>query len=348
MLSATDINKLNQAFLEWPDLLAPYGHPDTEPAFTIGMETLGSVIRTNLSRGNYDPKELKDFLIKIGEWKMPRQKESHAVNVNKNTDQAIINTFQKLSQATDDLSRINICTGIAGFGKTTGQTRMASTILRFIWPEDYGVIDWRNWAVLSNCEYSFLSNPLLPKKSNGKNGLREAMYGASDFVQYVSVLRQLRPCLGLQNVADVDLALYGYSAKIWPFPKLEEILYEQSKLNKNLNSPAQIPLKAIYETYWDEWDKLIAFPLTDRIALKMAFLTKCLEVTPLGIKVLDDKTQQSVPYIDKHKRDLGDLERKISKSYAQDAEKEIESFVWNIRLKGMNLGVIKPRKSKRI
>ena len=105
--------------------------------------------------------EIRMFLVEVGHWKMPRARTSHEANVNRNNDSEIEEAFIHLAAGSGDRERIEACIELHGFGKGTGQTRMASAILRFLWPEDYGVIDWRNWAVLSDCDYQFLSRQTL-------------------------------------------------------------------------------------------------------------------------------------------------------------------------------------------
>jgi len=313
MLNNRDRENLLESFKLWPERLAPYGHPEREPDFTIGMEHLGDSVRDSMERGHFEPARLRHFLMQVGYWKMPRQRASHQSNVNRNTDSDILRTFDMLAKTSEDAERIEICTGLYGFGKGTKQTRMASTILRFLWPGGYGVIDWRNWAVLSNCEHTFLAEPLLPTIGGARTDLQHAIYDVPMYLEYLNVLRGILLDLGVERVADVDLALCSYSAEIWPFPSLEESLWWELKSEVEESRRKQLSLHKIYETYWKEWEYLENLPLHVQKELKIAFLWQ---------------------YHIKHRRDLQNLERKISGLSLKQAVNELEAFMWNMRLKG--------------
>lgn len=343
MLSKQDRENLLESFKLWPERLAPYGHPEREPDFTIGMEQLGASVRDSMERRHFEPASLRHFLIQVGYWKMPRQLASHQSNVNRNTESDILRTFDMLAQTSEDAKRIEICTGVWGFGKGTKQTRMASAILRFLWPDKYGVIDWRNWAVLSNCEHTFLSEPFLPTIGGSRTDLRSAVYDVPMYLAYLNVLRGILSNLNLERVADVDLALYSYSAEIWPFPRLEESLWFELESKVEESNQKQLPLHKIYETYWKEWEYLENLPLHIQKELKIAFLWRCLDITPKSIMVWDDASYMKVPYHIKHRRDLENLERKISGLSLKQTVNELDAFMWSMRLKGDGYGVIRIR-----
>jgi hypothetical protein len=222
MLDERDQTKLVESFKLWPERLKWYGHPEIEQEFTTRIEQLGRAIRSRIEQGDFDPASLRDFLVQVGYWKMPHELASHQSNVNRNSESQIVDTFKSLASTFHDRDRIQTCTRLHGFGDVTGQTRMASAILRFLWPEQYGVIDWRNWAVLSNCEFEFLSVPLVPAIASSRADLRKALYDVQKFLTYLNVLRGLQTALNFSRVADVDLALYSYSAEIWAFSRQEE------------------------------------------------------------------------------------------------------------------------------
>ncbi len=138
----------------------------------------------------------------------------------------------------------------------------------------------------------------------------------------------------------MDLALYSYSAEIWPFPRLEECLFTIAENRLNLIGSSNISLKQIYETYWEEWNRLKSYPATEQKAMKIAFLRSCLEVTPKNIFVWDEATQLKLPYHLKHDRDLTRLEQKIQELSPTRAVQELDSFMWNMRLKGDGYGVL--------
>ena len=343
LLTKKDREILREAFNQWPQRLTAYGHLEKEPHFTQRIETLGQETLRRLESNDFDAKQLRDFLIQVGRWKMPRSLESHQRNVKMNSDKDIIQVFQSLVQMQLDDERIATCTKLAGFGRSEGQTRMASAILRFLWPAKYGVIDWRNWAVLSNCGHAFLDRPLLKQLSPSPNALRNVFYGVSEFVDYIGLVRTLCSELGLLRAADVDLALYSHSAGIWPFPRVDVPPDLAKRLNlvqesANHDLP-RLKLHDIYETYWPLWEQFDQIPPVRQRDDKLNFLWSCLEITP-DVTVWDPPTQMKLPYKKKHQRDLEQIERKVAHLPPEKACEELDHFMWQMRLKGEGLGVI--------
>jgi hypothetical protein len=79
---------------------------------------------------------------------MPHKRASHEADVARNSDASLQAASRALVQDPDDRKRITIRIGLSGFGKEAGQARMESAILRSLWPEVHGIVDWRNWAIL--------------------------------------------------------------------------------------------------------------------------------------------------------------------------------------------------------
>lgn len=106
----------------------------------------------------------------------------------------ILNAFENIITAPSDENRISACTTLKGFGQGEGRTRMASAILRFLWPEDYGVVDWRNWMVLSNFRHKFLENPPLSKLGGSFKEYRECVIDKKRYVEYKKLNILTAPC----------------------------------------------------------------------------------------------------------------------------------------------------------
>lgn len=352
MLTESDRQRILDAYKVWPQLIGPYSHPNEEPGYTERLEQFGEDIRNRGEAALTDAPRLRKFLIDVGVWKMPRDREQHQAHVSRNTDESIRTAFGSLLTAyvdpamDADRRRVAACTSLVGFGHRTGQTRMASTALRFIWPEEYGVIDWRNWAVLSNCEHPFLSVRCLPMLADTRRGLKVALYDVERYLEYLAVLRRLGESLGLERMADVDLALYAYSAQVWPFPRLDmqfDVL--KSTLGSDVSEKQRrqgkrLRLHEIYETYWNEWSKLGDLPLGKQRDEKIDFLWMCLDITPQDIMVWDSVTEMRLPYHQKHRRDLNDLAQKVASFPPRRAVEELDAFMWHMRLKGEGHGVI--------
>ncbi|HUX88840.1 MAG TPA: hypothetical protein VMW65_17680, partial [Chloroflexota bacterium] len=161
MLSESDVKALKHAFGLWPERLNLYGHSEKEPGFTRRLEVDGAVLCRQIEAGILEVSRIRRFLVDVAHWKMPG-KQKLIEDVTQNEDQTIGEVFRRIGAVQTDRERISACTELSGFGRYTRSTKMASAILRFLWPKDYGVIDWRNYAVLSNFEHQFVSEAFLP------------------------------------------------------------------------------------------------------------------------------------------------------------------------------------------
>jgi hypothetical protein len=119
---------------------------------------------------------------------------------------------------------------------------------------------------------------------------------------------------------------------------LRQALSEQLHAKEAVAS--QLGLHEIYETFWPEWERLSDRPLQRQIALKLAFLELCLEFTPTNLVIWDQATLMKLPYHVKHRRDLEEVERKIAQVPAAQALRELDAFMFAMRLKGKGLGVL--------
>ena len=114
---------------------------------------------------------------------------------------------------------------------------MASTILRFVYPDEYCCVDWRNWLVLSYQRHprTGKTNQLFdsPPLNQLLNPFSSNTIRSQDYVRYLSVIRDLarnapraesEKSLDILSVlfrhygertpAEIDMAIFSYS---WDF-----------------------------------------------------------------------------------------------------------------------------------
>jgi len=122
--------------------------------------------------------------------------------------------------------------GIDGVGVPLG-----SAVLRFIFPDKFGCVDWRNWYVLSQCQNEdgkdnvLIEEPLLPALENPYSSVE---IGINFYCNYLQIIREIakrhpqRTELGAtlpltsgllrgfpeRTPAEIDMALFSYS---WAF-----------------------------------------------------------------------------------------------------------------------------------
>lgn len=128
---------------------------------------------------------------------------------------------------------------VRGYGFSGVDVPIASAILRFVFPDKYGSVGWRNWFVLSHTkapggeQNKLFSQPLLKPLSEHRSS---SEIGISHYKVYLQVLRQLaeehpertsaaQSIVVLEELlkryprrtpAEIDMALFAYSHKFIP------------------------------------------------------------------------------------------------------------------------------------
>jgi len=170
------------------------------------------------------------FLFKVGIWKKPHGKglEDTVRNISKNSLHSVDAAFQtalniydrsmkdKAEVSTEaDRNLTDVFGELEGFGAETGSRKMVSAVLRFLDPEKYGTVDYRNWAILSNTGGRFLDDPLLPPIAENLSKSRHAEIDTQSYLRYLKVIRKLAKDYDYLP-ADIDMALFAYSDEIIP------------------------------------------------------------------------------------------------------------------------------------
>lgn len=122
---------------------------------------------------------------------------------------------------------------------------MASALLRFVHPDFYGTVDWRNWYVLSrpnnrrgdnNLLFKVFRKPLLEPLSNPSSseeitpilyveylevirGLAERFAKRSDRANRLEIIKEIKGEYPKRTPAEIDMALFSYSWNFLPKKK---------------------------------------------------------------------------------------------------------------------------------
>lgn len=169
------------------------------------------------------------LLIEIERWKAGCLEERMGSAVQ-NSDIEIWKALLGASKSTNDSQALLSIMKLKGFGSSrdseSGQKRakVATSVLRFLWPEIWGVVDWRNAAMLGflekndwNVEQSLIEAKLRPARE-----FRDIFHiidekGATAYNAKYRELSQLHKDV-LPRAADVDMAIFGLSLLAWPMP----------------------------------------------------------------------------------------------------------------------------------
>lgn len=175
--------------------------------------------------------EARNFLVEVEKWKAGCLQQ-RMENAERNTGTDIWRALRDASIATNDLETLSSIMRLKGFGSSrdeeTGQRRakVATSVLRFLWPEKWGVVDWRVAAIIGFLEKNRwdVDESLRDARSHRANEFRE-LYDLIDehmAIAYVSKFRKMssQRALELPRAADVDMALFGISLLAWPMPQI--------------------------------------------------------------------------------------------------------------------------------
>jgi hypothetical protein len=142
-----------------------------------------------------------------------------------------------------DYDAMDIVARVPFFGRGGGRS-FNSAVLRLVCPESFGIVDWRNLAVLC-CAPGFdgLVTPpvVFPQFSREKVLVERGylLFTPDVYRAYNDILRSLAAVYGLR-VADIDLVLWTYSIQRQPFvhfslPALSMVLAESDRRALRLN-----------------------------------------------------------------------------------------------------------------
>jgi hypothetical protein len=171
-------------------------------------------------------REVYELLLDIEQWKAMCLQQRMG-NAGQNSELAVWNAFRGALTAQNDRDAILSVMQLKGFGSSrddeTGQRRakVATSAMRFLRPDTWGVVDWRTAAMLSFLDQSKddVDQALLLAKKWKANDLRDA-YDVIDenaACAYNQMYRDRRAALNFPRTVDVEMALFGLSMMAWPF-----------------------------------------------------------------------------------------------------------------------------------
>jgi hypothetical protein len=197
--------------------------------FTLSCEEKAKEIIALLEIWGNNPNEdslkgSKEFLIQVERWKAMCISDRMG-NAERNKPKSIWNALRGALSAKTDLETLNSIMQLKGFGSSYdeeyGQRRakVATSLLRFLLPVEWGVVDWRNAAMVSILRIHKLEVDIALKyaKKYQPSELRETFniideFAATEINDQYRTMRNKQ----LPRAADVDMALFGLSLMAWP------------------------------------------------------------------------------------------------------------------------------------
>jgi len=203
-------------------------HEDARQLEKAAEPVLARIASGSMFPGSFLPQEeAKDFIIKVEKWKAncSKKRMGHA---RKNRKGDVWEALVDSASACDDRAKLLAVMGLIGFGRSrdpeTGlrSGKVASAVLRFLYPEEWGVVDWRNAVSLRLLREHDWDISIAFEKARGleADDLREEFkqIPEDEVVRMNLDYRRIRDSNKevLPRTADVDMALFGLSLKLWP------------------------------------------------------------------------------------------------------------------------------------
>lgn len=203
-------------------------------SFTLPLESQARKVIDLLAQYGDNPNEaalaeVKNFLIEVEKWKAGclQQRMGNAV---KNPAQSIWQAFQGAASSISDVQTLLSIMQLKGFGSSvddeTGQRRakVATSVLRFLWPDKWGVVDWRVAVILGLLtKHAWDIDQVLSEAKKRKAEVLRKDYDLINEQAACEINEQYRQISQshsefLPRAADVDMAIFGISLMAWPMP----------------------------------------------------------------------------------------------------------------------------------
>ena len=169
----------------------------------------------------------KNFLIEIEKWKASCI-EDRTGNAIQNSSQEIWNALYGAVFFTEDNQKLLSIMQLKGFGSAiddeTGQRRakVATSVLRFLWPQEWGIVDWRVATMLGLLDKNQwdIDKSINEASRYTANECRN-IYNIIDENAAIHFNKQFRAKSQefpseFPRAADVDMAVFGISLLVWP------------------------------------------------------------------------------------------------------------------------------------
>lgn len=169
------------------------------------------------------------LLIEIEKWKAGCLQERMGSAIQ-NSDIDIWNALYRATTSTSDVQALLAIMKLKGFGSSrdieSGQQRakVATSVLRFLWPDKWGVVDWRVAAMVGFLDKNDwdVEKSIVEAKRRQASEFRETfnIIDEKGAIAYNVRYRQISQQQGsaLTRAADVDMAIFGLSLLAWPMP----------------------------------------------------------------------------------------------------------------------------------
>lgn len=213
-MAANVIYNLDQLLAQAPAAVDSYFPGHWERMLTLERQASEIVAQ-------HDIDLFPEFLCAVAFLKQPRTDHSNLYTAIKREPQALALALEALADIDRlDYKAMELLANVPGFGRRGGRA-FTSAVLRLIRPERFGIIDWRNLAVLMSAHgfEGLLNSPMRFDAVSSEEVLRlkgQLVLGQALYQLYNDALRVIALSHG-RTVAEIDLAIWTFSILKRPF-----------------------------------------------------------------------------------------------------------------------------------
>lgn len=190
------------------------------------LEKIGGELVESIScESPIDSNKALNFVNRVEEWKAMGISD-RIFGVGKTTDEQAVTAITNSIKAKSKKEQITAFHSLIGFGVSIDKThktrkaKVASAAVRFLFPREWGVVDWRSGAI-SQCmiDNNFDINKVMASASQTERFDWNLLYEHIDADRAIDIndrYTQIGNHFTIQNNADVDIFLFGISLNIWP------------------------------------------------------------------------------------------------------------------------------------
>lgn len=206
------------------------------------LERIGVKLVESISSGSPIDSELAlEFVNRVEVWKAMGISE-RIFGVGKTTNEQAVKAITNAIEANSKKEQIISFHSLIGFGISidkiykTRKAKVASAAVRFLFPKDWGVVDWRSGAI-SQCmiDNDFDIYKAVRSARETERSDWVLLYEHIDADRAIEINNrylQIGCRFDIQNNADVDIFLFGISLDIWPISSKSANKYLHSDRKK--------------------------------------------------------------------------------------------------------------------
>lgn len=148
------------------------------------------------------------------------------IYAEQNSPQSVWNALCGAANAQNDRDAILSIMQLRGFGASRDENgqrtaKVATAVLRFLKPDEWGVVDWRTAAMLGllkKSNWDVDQAMVLAAKENFRAIYEDIVINENGARAYNQMYRERRATPSFPRAVDVEMAVFGLSLMAWPMP----------------------------------------------------------------------------------------------------------------------------------